>query len=89
MMFAIGVGLLTVPIAEGRKLFFIRNTRDVEYFLGVPVLAAIPETLTPIERRRRWRNVFAARLALLLLVLAIPAAVLVLKHFNTIQTLLR
>ena len=35
------------------RLFRIHNDRDVEYYLGTPVLALIPETLTPFDRRRR------------------------------------
>jgi uncharacterized protein involved in exopolysaccharide biosynthesis len=54
---ALGVGLLAAAAWEFRSLLKINNERDVEYYLGAPVLALIPETLTPFERghrRRKW-----------------------------------
>ncbi|MGH9853582.1 MAG: hypothetical protein ACREBD_27400, partial [Blastocatellia bacterium] len=52
---ALGLGLLIVAAREFPRLFLIHNDRDVEYYLGTPVLALIPETLTPFERSRRRR----------------------------------
>ena len=82
---ALGAGLLVAAIAEGRKLFFIHDHRDVAYFLGVPLLAAIPETLTPLERSLKWRHMLASKLGILLLAAAIPATVLVVKHFGLLH----
>src|SRR5215475_2349509 len=52
---ALALGLLAAAAREVPRLFLINNDRDVEYYLGTPVLALIPETLTPFERRRRRR----------------------------------
>jgi uncharacterized protein involved in exopolysaccharide biosynthesis len=49
----LGLGLLAAAAFEIPRLFLIHNERDVEYYLGIPVLALIPEALTPSERRRR------------------------------------
>src|SRR6266545_1222754 len=50
---ALGLGLLVTAAREFLRLLMINDDRDVEYYLGAPVLALIPETLTPVERRRR------------------------------------
>jgi uncharacterized protein involved in exopolysaccharide biosynthesis len=50
---AVALGLLAAVAWEIPRLFLIRGDRDVEYYLGTPVLSMIPETLTPFERRRR------------------------------------
>ena len=50
---ALALGLLVASAWEIPRLFRIHNDRDVEYYLGTPVLALIPETLTPFDRRRR------------------------------------
>jgi uncharacterized protein involved in exopolysaccharide biosynthesis len=50
---AVALGLLAVAAWEIPRLFLIRGDRDVEYYLGTPVLSTVPETLTPFERRRR------------------------------------
>lgn len=52
---AVALGLLAAAAMEIPRLFMIHNDRDVEYYLGTPVLALIPETLTPFERSRRRR----------------------------------
>src|SRR5215470_7540420 len=50
---ALALGLLIASVWEIPHLFLIHNDRDVEYYLGTPVLAAIPETLTAPQRARR------------------------------------
>ncbi|HEV2663894.1 MAG TPA: hypothetical protein VG324_03240, partial [Blastocatellia bacterium] len=52
---ALALGLLAAAALEVPRLFLIHDDRDVEYYLGAPVLALIPETSTPIERRRQRR----------------------------------
>src|SRR5262249_54123095 len=56
MMIALGlslvIGVLSVAAVEARKMSMICDERDVSYFLGVPVIALIPETLTIPERGR-------------------------------------
>src|SRR5262249_1352107 len=45
---ALAIGLLIASAREIPRLFLIHNDRDVEYYLGTPVLAVIPESLTPV-----------------------------------------
>src|SRR5262249_33398768 len=52
---ALGLGLLVAAAREFLRLLMINDDRDVEYYRGAPVLALIPETLTPFERGRRRR----------------------------------
>src|SRR5262249_4589648 len=52
---ALGLGLLVAAAREFLRLLMINDDRDVEDYLGAPVLALIPETLTPFERGRRRR----------------------------------
>src|SRR5215831_3902101 len=52
---ALGLGLLAAAAREFPRLLLINNERDVEFYLGAPVLALVPETLTPFERSRRRR----------------------------------
>src|SRR5262249_19707460 len=48
-LFGLGIAIaMEIP-----RMFTINDNRDVEYFLGAPVLAAIPETLTAVERARK------------------------------------
>lgn len=57
---ALALGVLAAAVRETPRLFLINNDRDVEYYLGAPVLAQIPETLTTFERTRR-RGLWALR----------------------------
>ena len=51
--FGVGMalGLLLAIAAELRKLFTIQTTEDAKHYTGLPVLASIPELLTPAEAR--------------------------------------
>jgi hypothetical protein len=85
---ALALGLLIASAWEIPRLFLIRNDRDVEYYLGTPVLAVIPETLTPSQRGRR-RVLWGLRwLGLTLLLGAmIPVFVIVLDRVQIFQIL--
>jgi hypothetical protein len=85
---ALALGLLVASAWEIPRLFLIHNERDVEYYLGTPVLAVIPETLTPSQRGRR-RVLWGLRwLALAgLLGAMIPALVIVLDRTQIFQIL--
>src|SRR5262245_29586423 len=85
---ALALGLLIVSAREIPRLFLIHNDRDVEYYLGTPVLAMIPETLTPVQRGRR-RVLWGLRwLGLTLLLGAmIPVLVTVIDHTQVFQIL--
>jgi hypothetical protein len=85
---ALALGLLVAMAREIPRLFLIHNDRDVEYYLGTPVLAMIPETLTPLQRGRRrvlwglrWLGLAAFLGAM------IPALVIVLDRTQIFQVL--
>jgi uncharacterized protein involved in exopolysaccharide biosynthesis len=85
---ALALGLLVASAWEIPRLFLIHNDRDVEYYLGTPVLAVIPETLTPPQRARRrvlwglrWLGLAA------LLGAMIPTLVIVLDRTQIFQIL--
>src|SRR5262245_24747089 len=85
---ALGLGLLAAAAREFPRLLMINNDRDVEYYLGAPVLALIPETLTPFERSRR-RRLWALRwLAMTLLAaMMIPVFFMALDRIQIFQIL--
>jgi uncharacterized protein involved in exopolysaccharide biosynthesis len=85
---ALALGLLVASARETPRLFLIHNDRDVEYYLGTPVLAMIPETLTPYQRARRrllwglrWLGLAAFLGAM------IPALIIVLDRAQIFQIL--
>ena len=85
---ALALGLVIASAWEIPRLFLIRSDRDVEYYLGTPVLAMIPETLTPYQRGRR-RVLWGLRwmgLALLLGAM-IPVFVIVIDRAQIFQIL--
>jgi hypothetical protein len=80
--------LLVAASREFLRLLMINDDRDVEYYLGVPVLALIPETLTPFERGRRRRLLLLRWLGLgLLSAMMIPIFVAVLDRLQIFQFL--
>src|SRR5499426_3043140 len=85
---ALALGLMIASAWEIPRLFLIRSEHDVQYYLGTPVLALIPETLTPPQRGRR-RVLWGLRwlgLALLLGAM-IPVFVIVIDHAQIFQIL--
>src|SRR5262245_13186563 len=85
---ALGLGLLVTAALEFSRLLMINNDHDVEYYLGAPVLALIPETLTPFERGRRRRLLLLRWLGLgLLSAMMIPIFVAVLDRLQIFQFL--
>jgi uncharacterized protein involved in exopolysaccharide biosynthesis len=88
MGIALALGLLIASAWEIPRLFLIHSDRDVEYYLGTPVLAVIPETLTSFQRGRRrvlwglrWLGLAA------LLGAMIPALVIVIDRTQIFQIL--
>ena len=78
---ALGTALLTVAFIEARHFFRIEDERDVEYFLGAPVVGLIPETLTPVENSRVRRQRMARNAMVVALVVAlIPTVMFALKQ---------
>lgn len=92
MMFALGLalgaGLVAAVLVELPRMTKIHDERDVNYFLGVPVVALIPETLTVAERGRSQNSLFKRRLIYLLAgAAAVPVLVLVLNSIRIFQIL--
>jgi uncharacterized protein involved in exopolysaccharide biosynthesis len=73
---AMAFGLAVALAIETPRMFRINDSRDIEYFLGAPVLAAIPESLTPAERARK-RRLRLTRGALVMAAAVVMAPVLV------------
>src|SRR5262245_56831339 len=73
---AAALGLAVALAIETPRMFRINDSRDIEYFLGAPVLAAIPESLTANERARK-RRLQLTRGALVMVVAVALAPVLV------------
>jgi uncharacterized protein involved in exopolysaccharide biosynthesis len=85
---ALGLALLVVMLLELPRLFLIQNERDIDYYLGAPVLGLIPETLTPLEhsRARRQKAAWALGVGLLALTL-LPALVILLDRLQIFHLL--
>jgi hypothetical protein len=91
-MLALGLslafGLFVVFAFELPRMFMLNDERDVEFYLGTPVIALIPETTTPIERIRNRRLRWTRGLIFLLLAAGlIPALILVLNRIQIFQIL--
>jgi hypothetical protein len=80
--------LIVVMILEIPKLYSIHDDRDVEYYLGAPVIVLIPETLTPSERGRAKR-LLAMRVVgmLILTMIIIPVLIFLFNNFKVFQLL--
>ena len=88
LLLALSVGLAVAIAFEIPGLFSIRDDRDVEYYLGAPVIVLIPETLTPSERGRSRRLLLTRALGLLLLAaILVPALVLLLNNLRVFHML--
>jgi uncharacterized protein involved in exopolysaccharide biosynthesis len=85
---ALAIGLLTVMAFEVPRLFAIRDDRDVEYYLGAPVIVLIPESVTPSEHGRA-RRLLAMRVVgmLLLAAVIVPAMIFLLNNLRVFQLL--
>jgi len=81
-------GAAIVLAFEFPRLFSINDDRDIEYYLGTPILALIPESTTPVERARQQRLRWSRGLALLLFAAAlVPAMILLLNRLQFFQFL--
>jgi uncharacterized protein involved in exopolysaccharide biosynthesis len=88
LVIALALGLLAAIVSQAPRLFEVRDDRDVNYYLGAPVIALIPESFTPVERGRR-RTMTLARRGLLLLLGAVlvPGLILLLNQIGLFQLL--
>jgi capsular polysaccharide biosynthesis protein len=80
--FGIGLalGLLLAVGFELRRLFTIQTTEDAKHYTNLPVLATIPELLTPVEARAiPRRKVFAMAASIAFAIVAIPTLAFVLR----------
>jgi uncharacterized protein involved in exopolysaccharide biosynthesis len=85
---ALAVGLLAVAIVEIPKFNQINDDRDVSYYLGVPVIALIPETLTAAETGDARRRTMARRLVYLIVgAAAVPALIFAMNALGIFQIL--
>ncbi|MGH9768128.1 MAG: hypothetical protein ACREAB_11890, partial [Blastocatellia bacterium] len=83
---AILFGLLIALAVELPRMLRINDDRDVEYFLGAPVLALIPESLTPNERARNRKLRLTRGLLILTLAVALaPILILLLTYSKIFQ----
>jgi uncharacterized protein involved in exopolysaccharide biosynthesis len=92
MIIALVLAVITAVVAaaavEARRLSMIYDERDVSYFLGVPVVALIPETLTVPERSRVRQQLFTRRVIYLAAAaIAVPVLALVLDATKIFQIL--
>jgi hypothetical protein len=83
--FALGFmfGLMLVLAFEVRRLLTIQTTEDAKHYTGLPVLASIPELLTPAEAiaiPRRQNLALAAGVAVAIVGVPMLAFVLRLTH---------
>ncbi|HMJ25195.1 MAG TPA: GNVR domain-containing protein [Pyrinomonadaceae bacterium] len=89
--FGIGLalGLLLAVAFEARKLFTIQTTEDAKHYTGLPVLASIPELLTPAEARsipRRHKLAMAAGAAAAFVTM--PALAFLLRSTHVLEKFL-
>jgi capsular polysaccharide biosynthesis protein len=83
--FGIGMalGLLLIMIFEVRRLFTIQTIEDAKHYTNLPVLASIPELLTPAEAMaipRRRSFALAAGVAAAVIAVPMLAFVLTMTH---------
>lgn len=85
---ALAFGLLVTFATELPRLFLLNDERDIQFYLGAPVLAAIPETLTSTERARtRKLSLTRAMLVLVLAIILVPILIAVFKVVPVFQML--
>lgn len=88
LVFALIASVVGAAVVEAGRFSMIYDERDINYYLGVPVVALIPETLTVPERSRINQRLFARRLVYLAVaVVAIPVLALLLDATKLFQVL--
>jgi polysaccharide chain length determinant protein (PEP-CTERM system associated) len=80
--FGIGfvLGLLLAVVVEMRRLFTIQTVEDARHYTSLPLLASIPELMTPAEARaipRRQKLAMAA--GVVIAIVAVPALAFALR----------
>lgn len=84
---ALGLALAVVIAFEIPRLFSIRDDRDVEYFLGAPVIVLIPESVAPAKQGRT--RLLAMRVVgmVLLAAVLVPALFFLLNNLRVFHLL--
>jgi polysaccharide biosynthesis transport protein len=79
-------GLVVALAVEARYLFTVRDARDVEHYMRLPLLVTVPQIVTAQEQRQRMmlRAVQFAGV-ILLIVVAIPVLVTVLQKSRVLN----
>ena len=88
---SLGFALLVAFALEIPKLYSITDDRDVEYYLGVPVIALIPEAVNPSDGRSR-KLLLGRTVSAVLIVLLVPAVLFLMTYlqvFTQFAALLR
>lgn len=81
-------GLIAIAAVEAPRLTSINNVPDIEYYLDSPVIALIPESLTPVESRRSRRiRMLRAVGSIALAAVLVPVFVVVFNYLQVFQTL--
>lgn len=82
------IGLAVAVVVEVPQMTLIHDDLDVQYYLGAPVIAMIPETLTPAESGRKRRLFLMRALGILLLATSlVPIFAVILKKLQVFQML--
>jgi len=82
----LGLGILLAAVFEAPKLLTIQNREDATHYTGLPVLATVPDLLTPQEARavpRRRRLLLAA--GLMATIVSIPLLALALRATHVFE----
>jgi uncharacterized protein involved in exopolysaccharide biosynthesis len=88
LILALALAFTVAAALEFRRMYALYDHRDVDYYLGVPVLALIPETFTPAERFQSDRVARKRRITVLVLgVASVPALALLLNSLGLFQLL--
>jgi uncharacterized protein involved in exopolysaccharide biosynthesis len=88
LVMALSLGLLATVASQAPRLFEVRDDRDIDYYLGAPVIALIPESLTPAERgRQRTMTLARSGLLFLLALVLVPGFILLLNQIGLFQLL--
>src|SRR3989442_8525048 len=85
----LALGLLLAVFLEMRRLFTIQTTDDAKHYTGLPVLASIPELMTPAEARALpRRHSFALAAGIVAMFVAIPLLAFVLRLTHVFERFL-
>ena len=82
----LGLGVILAAVFEAPKLLTIQNREDAAHYTGLPVLATVPDLLTPQEARalpRRRRLLLAA--GIVTTIVSIPLLALALRATHVFE----